>query len=191
MPPGQPCRCRSRTPEPDTAAHRRPLPRPSRLLRTAGQLACGPGIRGRTEQSNPRARSDNERPEEADPSVRLTNGLDRAKRTTTSRAARHHFHAGYRRRASDTPTDRKIGDPAGTPNRPARHGPARRLFSRLRGVTGRDRATDLTSWNEVHCSGCALTSLGEGALLGATGVVAGVRVPCGVCCHHSRRRATG
>jgi dTDP-glucose 4,6-dehydratase len=67
-----------------------------------GTTGVRPGDPRAYGKSNPRARSDNERPEDADPSVRLTNGLDRAKRTTTSRAAHQHFHAGYRRRASDT-----------------------------------------------------------------------------------------
>jgi hypothetical protein len=62
-----------------------------------------PGNRGRAEESNPRARSDNERPlGRPVPGVRLIRGLNRAKKETTSRAVPQPFFTPVRRRASGT-----------------------------------------------------------------------------------------
>jgi len=61
------------------------------------------GNRGRAEESNPRARSDNERPLGSPvPGVRLIRGLDRTKKETTSRAVPKPFFTPVRRRASST-----------------------------------------------------------------------------------------
>ena len=62
-----------------------------------------PGNRGRAEESNPRARSNNEQPlRKPAPGVRLIGGLDRTKKVTTSRAVPQPFFTPVRRRASGT-----------------------------------------------------------------------------------------
>ena len=62
-----------------------------------------PGNRGRADESNPRARSNNEQPlRKPAPGVRLIRGLNRTKKETTSRAVPHPFFTPVRRRASGT-----------------------------------------------------------------------------------------
>jgi len=66
-------------------------------------IGAGQGTGGRAEVSNPRARSDNERPlGRPAPGVRLIRGLDRTKKATTSRAVPPPFFPPVRRRASGT-----------------------------------------------------------------------------------------
>jgi len=59
--PARPCRCRCRIPGPGTAARRSPLPS-SPLPSGLASLRCRPGNRGRAEETDPRARSNNEQP---------------------------------------------------------------------------------------------------------------------------------
>ena len=62
-----------------------------------------PGNRGRAEESNPRARSNNERPlGRPAPGVRLIRGLNRTKKETTSQAVPPPFFTPVQRRASGT-----------------------------------------------------------------------------------------
>jgi hypothetical protein len=106
--PARPCRCRCRTPGPGTAARRSPLApvphltSPSWTANLPGGTARGTG--GQAEESDPRARSGNERPlGRPAPGVRLIRGLNRTKKETTSRAVPPPFFTPVRRRASGTP----------------------------------------------------------------------------------------
>jgi hypothetical protein len=104
--PARPCRYRCRTPGPGTAVRRSPIPRvPTSALPALASLRGGTaqGTGGRAEESNPRVRSDNERPlGRPVPRVRLIRGLDRTKKATTSRAVPPPFFTPVRRRASGT-----------------------------------------------------------------------------------------